>query len=69
MATSSGAAGSLSIVIPAYNEAARIGDSLRAVCDYVTAAEVVLFDPGLRSFRNVNTPEEWEAVRAEWGRE
>jgi dolichyl-phosphate beta-glucosyltransferase len=40
MATSSGAAGSLSIVVPAYNEAARIGDSLRAVCDYVTAAEV-----------------------------
>ena len=40
MATSSGAAGGLSIVVPAYNEAARIGDSLRAVCDYVVAAEV-----------------------------
>lgn len=36
---------------------------------YVTSAEVASFDPDLRSFRNVNTPEEWEATRAEWGRE
>ena len=36
---------------------------------YVTSAEVVLFDPGLRSFRNVNTLEELEAARAAWGRE
>ena len=34
---------------------------------YVTPAEVAPFDPDLRSFRNVNTPQEWEAVRAEWG--
>jgi len=34
---------------------------------YVTLAEVAPFDPDLRSFRNVNTPQEWEAVRAEWG--
>jgi molybdopterin-guanine dinucleotide biosynthesis protein A len=33
---------------------------------YVTLAEVAPFDPDLRSFRNVNTPEEWEAVQAEW---
>lgn len=33
---------------------------------YVSPAEVTPLDPGLRSFRNVNTPEEWEGVRAEW---
>jgi molybdopterin-guanine dinucleotide biosynthesis protein A len=33
---------------------------------YVTLAEVEAFDPDLRSFCNVNTPEEWEAVQAEW---
>jgi molybdenum cofactor guanylyltransferase len=33
---------------------------------YVTSAEIVSIDPGLRSFRNVNTPEEWEAVQEEW---
>ncbi len=33
---------------------------------YVTPADVASFDPGLRSFRNVNTPQEWEAARAEW---
>lgn len=33
---------------------------------YVTPKDVLPFDPGLHSFRNVNTPEEWEAVRAEW---
>lgn len=33
---------------------------------YVTSNEVAALDPDLRSFRNVNTPEEWEAVRAEW---
>jgi molybdenum cofactor guanylyltransferase len=31
---------------------------------YVAPAEVVSIDPNLRSFRNVNTPEEWEAVQA-----
>ena len=33
---------------------------------YVTPADVTSFDPDLRSFRNVNTPQEWEAARAEW---
>jgi molybdopterin-guanine dinucleotide biosynthesis protein A len=33
---------------------------------YVIPEEVAPFDPGLRSFRNVNTPEEWEAVQAAW---
>jgi molybdenum cofactor guanylyltransferase len=33
---------------------------------YVTPEEVVPFDPELCSFRNVNTPEEWTAVQAEW---
>jgi molybdopterin-guanine dinucleotide biosynthesis protein A len=33
---------------------------------YVTPEEVISFDPGLRSFRNVNTPQEWETARAQW---
>ena len=33
---------------------------------YVAPEEVAPFDPDLRSFRNVNTPEEWEAVQAAW---
>jgi molybdopterin-guanine dinucleotide biosynthesis protein A len=33
---------------------------------YVTLEDVTPFDPDLRSFHNVNTPEEWEAIRAEW---
>jgi len=33
---------------------------------YVTPEDVAPFDPGLRSFRNVNTPEEWESVQVEW---
>jgi molybdopterin-guanine dinucleotide biosynthesis protein A len=32
---------------------------------YVTPEDVAPFDPGLRSFRNVNTPEEWESVQVE----
>lgn len=36
---------------------------------YVTPDEVLPFDPHLRSFRNVNTPEEWEATRVDWERE
>ncbi len=33
---------------------------------YVSPEEARPFDPDLRAFRNVNTPEEWEAVRAAW---
>jgi molybdopterin-guanine dinucleotide biosynthesis protein A len=32
----------------------------------VAPAEIIPIDPDLRSFRNVNTPGEWAAVRAEW---
>jgi molybdopterin-guanine dinucleotide biosynthesis protein A len=32
---------------------------------YVTPDDVRRFDPHLRSFRNINTVEEWDAVRAE----
>jgi len=35
---------------------------------YVTPEDVAMFDPHLSSFRNVNTPEEWEAVQAKWER-
>ncbi|HEX6648507.1 MAG TPA: dolichyl-phosphate beta-glucosyltransferase [Pyrinomonadaceae bacterium] len=41
---------SLSVIIPAYNEAARLGDTLRAVVDYLRAnspdAEVIVVDDG-----------------------
>jgi molybdopterin-guanine dinucleotide biosynthesis protein A len=33
---------------------------------YVIPAEIASIDPGLRSFRNINTPDEWDAVQAEW---
>jgi len=33
---------------------------------YVTLGDIAPFDPNLRSFRNVNTPEEWRAARAQW---
>ena len=32
----------------------------------VTPAEIAPIDPDLRSFRNINTPQEWECVQAEW---
>jgi len=35
---------------------------------YATLDEVLPFDPHLRSFRNVNTPEEWDATRETWER-
>jgi molybdopterin-guanine dinucleotide biosynthesis protein A len=35
---------------------------------YVTPDDVMPFDPALHSFRNVNTPQEWEAARAAWSR-
>ena len=34
---------------------------------YVAPDDVIPFDPELRSFRNVNTPQEWEIVQGEWG--
>jgi molybdopterin-guanine dinucleotide biosynthesis protein A len=36
---------------------------------YVTPDDVIPFDPDLRSFRTVNTPQEWEAVQVEWAQE
>jgi molybdopterin-guanine dinucleotide biosynthesis protein A len=33
---------------------------------YVTPSEVASFDPGLSFIRNVNTPEQWADVQAEW---
>jgi molybdopterin-guanine dinucleotide biosynthesis protein A len=33
---------------------------------YVTPEEVWALDPQMESFRNVNTPEEWEAARDTW---
>ena len=35
---------------------------------YVTQEEVMPFDPDLRSFRNVNTPQEWGAAQTAWKR-
>jgi molybdopterin-guanine dinucleotide biosynthesis protein A len=32
---------------------------------YLDEAEMRRYDPGLDSFRNVNTPEEWERLRSE----
>jgi len=36
---------------------------------YAAPDEVVPFDPDLRSFRNANTPRDWEDIRAEWARQ
>jgi molybdopterin-guanine dinucleotide biosynthesis protein A len=36
---------------------------------YVTPEDVAPFDSRLRSFRNVNTPEEWEEARRAWGQQ
>ena len=36
---------------------------------YVTPAEVASIDPVLHSFRNINTPDDWEAVQEEWQRQ
>ena len=33
---------------------------------YVTPEDMAPYGLDLRSFQNVNTPEDWEAVRAEW---
>jgi molybdopterin-guanine dinucleotide biosynthesis protein A len=32
----------------------------------VTPNDIVPIDPDMDSFRNVNTPEEWQTVQAEW---
>jgi len=32
----------------------------------ITLAEVAPLDPQLESFRNLNTPEEWEMAKEEW---
>jgi molybdopterin-guanine dinucleotide biosynthesis protein A len=58
--------------LPALEAAIRAGE--RRVVSFfphvrvrtVTAVEVASFDPGLRSFRNINTLQEWEAVQVEW---
>ncbi len=60
--------------LPAIETAIRAGD--RRIISffphvrvrYVTLEDVAPFDPDLRSFRNVNTPQEWEAARTEWRR-
>ncbi len=36
---------------------------------YVAPADVTPLDPDLRSFRNINTPEEWQAAQREWEEE
>jgi len=35
----------------------------------ITPAEIAFIDPDLRSFRNVNMPEEWDGVQEEWQRQ
>lgn len=58
--------------LPPLEEAIRVGDRRiisffsKMKVRYVTPEEVAPFDPELRSFRNINTPEEWTAVQAEW---
>lgn len=34
---------------------------------YVCSEAAACFDPTLRSFRNVNSPEDWASVQSEWG--
>lgn len=36
---------------------------------YVTPEEIAPFDSALRSFRNINTPEEWHAAKSTWEQE
>lgn len=58
--------------LPALEAALRAGQrrivsffpQVRVRC--VLPEEVAQIDPGLCSFRNVNTPQEWEAVQKEW---
>jgi molybdopterin-guanine dinucleotide biosynthesis protein A len=56
--------------LPAIESAIRAGQR-QAFCfypqvrvRYVTPAEIAHLDPNLRSFCNVNTPEEWQAIAA-----
>lgn len=58
--------------VPAIDAAIRAGE--RRIISFfphvrvrhVTPEEVAAIDPDLRSFRNINTPEQWEAARAAW---
>jgi molybdopterin-guanine dinucleotide biosynthesis protein A len=58
--------------IEAMEEAIRAGDRRvvsffeRVSVHYVTPDQVRRLDPDLRSFRNVNTAEDWQAVLEEW---
>jgi molybdopterin-guanine dinucleotide biosynthesis protein A len=36
---------------------------------YVTPEDIAPFDSKLHSFRNINTPEEWEVTRQAWGQQ
>ncbi len=61
--------------LPAMEEAIRAGKRRiisffpRVRVRYVTPEEIAPLDPHLRSFRNVNTPQEWAAAQAEWAGE
>jgi molybdopterin-guanine dinucleotide biosynthesis protein A len=58
--------------LPAMEAAIRTGERRiisffpRVRVRYVTPEEVTPFDPQLISFRNVNTPQEWEAAKEAW---
>lgn len=58
--------------LPAMEAAIRAGDRRiisffpRVRVRYVTEGEVRTLDPHLASFRNVNTPQEWQSVREDW---
>jgi len=61
--------------LPAIEDAIRAGE--RRIVSFfshvrvrtITPAEIAFIDPDLRSFRNVNTPEEWDGVQEEWQRQ
>lgn len=58
--------------LPAMEAAIRTGErrviSFFAHVDvrYLSPDEVIPFDPDLRSFRNINTPQEWRKAQMEW---
>jgi molybdopterin-guanine dinucleotide biosynthesis protein A len=61
--------------LPAIEAAIRAGD--RRIVSffphvrvrYITSAEIASIDSDMRSFRNVNTREEWDGVQEEWQRQ